>query len=55
MFSVDGALASNFSLSAKDIKLKQSAVDVARYVREIDQDTCIILCIHSFTECAHVH
>lgn len=32
VFSVDGALASNFSLSAKDMKLKHGAVEVARYV-----------------------
>lgn len=32
VFSVDGALASNFSLSAKDLKLKHGAVEVARYV-----------------------
>lgn len=30
VFSVDGALASNFSLSAKDIKIKPGAVEVAR-------------------------
>ena len=35
VFSVDGALASNFSLSAKDIRLKPSAVEVARYVKKI--------------------
>ena len=33
VFSVDGALASNFSLSAKDMKLKHGSVEVARYVK----------------------
>ena len=30
VFSVDGALAANFSLSARDIKIKPRAVEVAR-------------------------
>ena len=30
VFSIDGALTSNFSISAKDIKLKPGAVEVAR-------------------------
>ncbi len=30
VFSVDGALSSNFSLSAKDMKIKPGAVETAR-------------------------
>ena len=37
VFSVDGALASNFSISAKDMKLKHGSVEVARWVgREVE-------------------
>lgn len=35
VFSVDGALASNFSISAKDIKVKPGAVEVARCWQEL--------------------
>ena len=38
VFSVDGALASNFSISAKDIKLKSGAVEVARCVHMGGED-----------------
>lgn len=31
VFSIDGALCSNFSLSGRDLKIKECSVDVARY------------------------